>query len=98
MRQRLLDLFFRVFVIGEFTGEVLFVRGHVKMAVPAQIEEDGLLFPFLFRLQGLVDRASDREGGFRGNNNALGAREGYCRFEAFSLPGIDCFDHTLTVQ
>jgi hypothetical protein len=35
MRQRFLDLFLRVFVVGKFAGEVFLVSGHVEVAVAA---------------------------------------------------------------
>ena len=71
--QRHRELAFIVLLIGELAGEVVAVRLHVKVAVPAQVEEDGARDAFLAAANRFVDGAAHRVIGLRRRHDAFGS-------------------------
>src|SRR5436309_397015 len=70
-----------ILVVLEFSGEVGVVGGHVKVAVPGQVEENDLLVSGFFGLQRFVDGRADGVSSFWRGNNAFAACELHGCFE-----------------
>lgn len=55
----MLDVFVFQFVVGQVSGQILVVSGHIYEAVSGQVEQDDFFFPALLARLGFVDGGSD---------------------------------------
>ncbi len=85
MFKRFLDFLDRVVVVSQFAREVLLKCREIKVAVSAEIENDGLFLAFLLRGFGFVNRGRDSVRRLRRDDDALGARERERCVEALEL-------------
>lgn len=81
----MLDVFVFQFVVGQVSGQILVVSGHIYEAVSGQVEQDDFFFPALLARLGFVDGGSDGMTGFRCRNDAFGLGEQAARVEGFQL-------------
>ena len=81
----MLDVFVLQFVVGQVSGQVLVVSGHIYEAVSGQVEQDDFFFSALLARLGFVDGGSDGMTGFRCRNDAFGLGEQAARVEGFQL-------------
>ena len=81
----MLDVFVFQFVVGQVSGQILVVSGHIYEAVSGQVEQDDFFFSALLARLGFVDGGSDGMAGFRCRNDAFGLGEQAARVEGFQL-------------
>ncbi len=72
-------------LVDELAGEIVHVRLHVEVSVPAEVEEDRLRHALLPAADGLVDRPAHGVIGLGRRQDALGPSELHARVEAFLL-------------